>query len=119
MDKILRLKKEFFTSFLDDWIGLWELIYMVKNIIELTEQKEVKKFLLEFVLDLLKENLILAGFPHTDGSFQKWEGKPKEIVMRIKQDWENLDKEVNVGDVIWFDITEKGEALLNKLQNMS
>jgi hypothetical protein len=116
MNNIKKLKITFLTECRDDSVGLWELISMTQEILNLVDEQQIEDFILNFVFELLNDNFIMAGFPQRDGTFKAWSSTPKESVQRIKKDWDALDHEPNIGDVIWFYITETGEKELAKLQ---
>lgn len=115
MKKLDQLKSRFFISFLDDWVALWELIRMVKKIYGFNDREKIQSFILEFIHNLLINEMIYVGFPTEEGKFDSWQGKPETLIQRIKKAWDALGDEPNIGDVIWFDITKKGEQELQRL----
>lgn len=71
---------------------------------------------MEIVSHMLKDGLIRAGEPKPDFSgFIEWDGSAEEIVVRIEREWDELDHEPSFDDIVWFDITEKGQEYLKKL----
>ena len=81
--------------------------------------KNLKKATLNIILELLEEGLIQAGCPREeDGFFKQKKGAPKNIVDDIKKEWNELDEDPSIGDIIWFYITEKGTKKLMELLMM-
>src|SRR3989338_6922742 len=119
MKRLEKLRMKFFISFSDDWVALWELIRMVKEIYGFEAQNEIQTFVLKFIYNLLSDKLICVGFPKKGGNFDSWKGDSMELIQRIKDEWDALGKEPNIGDVVWFDLTEKGEAKLKHLQSLN
>ncbi|MGD9153821.1 MAG: hypothetical protein PVG30_09295 [Gammaproteobacteria bacterium] len=116
MKEMQELRKDFLISCKDDSTGLWEVIRSVKNILKIYDSQIIKNTILSMVLEFLMANYIVVGFPMRDGSFQAWEGSPEELVRKIKYAWDILDREPNIGDVIWFYITSVGKEELKRLQ---
>ncbi|MBU0455440.1 MAG: hypothetical protein ABIH77_02155 [Pseudomonadota bacterium] len=117
ISKARDLKIEFLILCQDDSTGLWLIIRITKNILGTKDADEIQKIILHLVLEFLKKQFIVVGFPLRDGTFKRWHGEPKELVEKIKIDWDQLDREPNLGDVIWFYITEKGSAELKRLND--
>ena len=53
--------------------------------------------------------MIRVGESNDKGEFAEWKISSKEIVEKIKNHWDGLGRKPNMGDNIWFDLTEKGE----------
>lgn len=100
----------------DDYTGLWEIIRSVRRILGIYDPEEIKHIILKMVLEFLKLNFIIVGFPLKEGGFSKWEGAPTQLIKQIKENWETIGNDPDPGDVIWFNITKEGEAELKRLQ---
>ena len=99
----------------EDSIGLWLFIGIVEDNLDVSGE-ELKEVTLSIALELLEEELIQAGFPRErDGFFEQKIGDPKDLVDDIKKEWNELDREPTIFDIIWFYITEKGKKELMKM----
>ena len=95
----------------EDYVGLWYFLEIVAENLNLKKEK-LKKKTLEIILCFLKEGYMEAGLLYGKGYFRKKDGNSEEIIVYIEKEWNALDREPNIGDVIWFNLTEKGEEEL-------
>lgn len=117
MSDIAKLKYSLLAEAEEDHVGLWEVIGNAKRVSPNANSTEIQRITLDLVNELLNSGLIEAGFPASDGrSFIPWSGGSVEMVNRIKSEWNGLGREPNLGDVVWFNITDKGIKELNLLR---
>ncbi|MEC4987948.1 MAG: hypothetical protein SAJ37_04295 [Oscillatoria sp. PMC 1068.18] len=64
---------------------------------------------------MLNKDLIKAGMFDEEAEFKVWDLSPQAIIARIKSKWDTLGRKPNIGDLVWFDITEKGNREAEKL----
>ncbi|WP_413557962.1 hypothetical protein [Bdellovibrio sp. HCB209] len=94
------LKNEFLLSLDDDDVGLWEVWVLANQLYQ--GGPEVKKAaILEVIRELLDEKSMIAGEIH-DGVIKKWKGTSEEIIERIDSEWRKLNRDPDLGDVVWF-----------------
>ena len=111
----IELKIDILTNCHEDSIGLWLFIGIIEDNLNLYG-KQLQEMTLSIILEFLEKGLIQAGFPREkDGFFEQKIGVPKDIVMNIENEWNELDREPTIGDIIWFYITEKGTKEMIKL----
>lgn len=110
--------REVLLEGLDDYLGLWEFVASVREGSATgASLGAVREEVLALVGDLLEEGLVEAGFPTRDGRFRIESSSATETVERISREWDELGREPDVGDIIWFKLTGKGEEYARKLKS--
>src|SRR3990172_2569934 len=116
MKEFSQLHKQILTLCAEDHIGLWFAMTPVENVFEQANSEEIRRRTLEILYDLLKLDLIQAGFPAVDGrSFKAWGLSLDETIQRINQEGEALGRNPTLGDIVWFTTTEKGDKVTKEL----
>lgn len=95
-----------------DQTGLWEFVWMTAEELDLDDPDEVRAAVLESTSGLLKAGYIRAGVPKGRVDFDPWNLSPEEAIERIEREWDALGREPDIGEIVWFDITEKGREQL-------
>jgi hypothetical protein len=126
MIDLKRLKRDILREGDEDHVGLWSIIWQIRH--ELNDEEyprreedradpgEVRSVTLRLLQDLLQDGLVKAGFPTPDGrGFEPWSLEPHEVIRRINSEWDALGREPNIGEIVWFTATEKGEKELKKI----
>jgi hypothetical protein len=87
----------------EDHVGLWLIARKVRESLGHASAAEVQTETLHLVRRLLDARNAAAGFPTVDGvGFRPWKLTPAAAVKRIKQSWDQLGHEPNIGEVVWF-----------------
>jgi hypothetical protein len=87
----------------EDHVGLWLIARKVRQSLGHPSAVEVQAETLQLVRRLLDARNAAAGFPTADGvGFRPWKLTPAAAVKRIKQSWDQLGREPNIGEVVWF-----------------
>jgi hypothetical protein len=94
----------------EDYVGLWKLIWRIGNETRETDPDTIRSLAIALLTNLLNKGLIKAGMPNATGEFEEWRASPDEIIRRIEARWDRLGKEPDIGDVVWFTTTEKGDV---------
>ena len=90
------------------------IIGIINDYINLENNEQLK--VLKIIEELLNEKLIIAGLPEGDNwIFTPWKDNVKEIIKKIKKEWDELNREPSLWDIVWFDITPKGKEVLKEL----
>ena len=98
----------------EDHRGLWVLPWSLREELGIGDPNERRRITLRMVSDLLEAGLVRAGFPTADGTgFEPWALSPDEVVARIDREWKALGREPDIGEIVWFDITEERREQLN------
>lgn len=108
-EKIQTLEKNFVFLCGVDYFDLSALVLDVKEELGLDDSSKVRAITMEIVSDLLGSDLVRPGFPTRNGGFDAWRLSAKEAIARIECEWDELGREVSLGDIAWFEATEKGE----------
>ena len=96
----------------DDHLGLWWVVSEVSGCMGDAPRQEVKKETLALIHELLSAGLVEAGFPSKDGrGFEPWPGTAPEVLERIRKEWEALDRDPSIGDVVWLNTTPKADSV--------
>lgn len=89
-----------------DIVGLWALLWEVRQVMPSSSTEEVKTSTLEIIHEGLREGHIVAGqFMDRDEdtvAFLPWKLSVDEIVQRIDREWATLGREPTLGEVVWF-----------------
>lgn len=110
MTDLTRLKKDLLVECKDDHVGLWTFIKCVRLDLGVADPGRIRRLALEIIQEFLESGLVQAGFPTADGrGFKPWSLAPEEAVARINSEWDVLGREPNIGDIVWFTTTEKGD----------
>jgi hypothetical protein len=72
-------------------------------------KEAVRDTTLRVIRNLLEAELVRPGFPNRKGDFEPWPLNPEQALDEISREWDDLDREPRLGDIVWFDVTEKGE----------
>jgi hypothetical protein len=105
-----RAEREVLLRGLDDYVGLWEVFSVTRRELPETDGSSIRRAVMEVVSNLLEKGLMRAGFPTRGGGFDPSDETPEETLTRIEHEWDRLGREPDVGDIVWFDLTEEGEA---------
>lgn len=105
----------------DDDMGLWVVIvnvfgdaYSDTDLLPAWVQETA----LSELKDLLKKGLIQIGqhvHEDKDWVFIVFPGGDEEVIQKVKEDWNNLERNPSGGDVCWIRSTEKGLELARQL----
>lgn len=83
----------------DDYAGLWlavaELRMATGGAIDFRR-------ILDILYGLLRSGLLQAGFPTPDGGFEPWPLAPEEALSRIEDEWQELGRDPDIGEIVWF-----------------
>ena len=89
-----------------DTVGLWAVIWEVKQVMPLASPEEIRRTTLSVVRDALAGEHVVAGqFVDLDAetfAFSRWSASVDESLARIDREWDALGREPNLGDIVWF-----------------
>lgn len=100
---------------LEDYIGLWEFTAFVRRSLSTDNEVAIRSTVLALANELLERGVMVTGFPTPEGGFEPEESEPGEIVERIEREWRELGRMPDLGEIIWFDLTEYGERYAREL----
>ena len=86
-----------------DEVGLWFIIGRVRDLFGIEDPVVLQATTLQYVTELLASGAVLAGYYKPDGSgVEPWDMEPMKISSLIKQAWDELGREPNIGDIVVF-----------------
>lgn len=112
---IIRAEEMILLEGLEDHIGLWEFVAAITREIPSGDETAVKRGVITMAEDLLERGLMVAGFPDERGDFDAVGEDATGVASRIDREWDELGRPPDIGEVIWFDLTEDGESYAREL----
>lgn len=98
----------------DDHADLWKLLWIVKAEAELDEAmpKTVRQESLAVIAALLEGGYVHPGAPRGRESFSPWPLDATDALARIEREWDALGRDPDIGEIAWFDLTDKGQEYI-------
>jgi hypothetical protein len=88
--------------------------------LSLSDEPNIMRLALDVIRELLEAEYLYAGDAVTSaaGSYTvcSWGLDPPDALSRIKEKWLELGRQPDLGDVVWFELTDQGKAQARKLQ---
>ena len=116
--KFLKTKLLVLTWCMEDWTSLFSVEAFVEEFYDIDDLNLIKKLSLKIIKNLLEEKLVKAGDLLKGNVFKAWNKSIDEMLFEIKQKWDNLDRELYPHEIVWLDLTEKGEKEFNYLNSL-
>ena len=109
MSALWDIRREILVEGLEDYVGLWQLPWILRRKKPDSTDDEVREQALEIVGSLLREGLVEPGALQENGGFLAWTCTPRESLARIDKEWRELGQDPNIGQVCWFSNTASGD----------
>ena len=103
---------------IEDWTSLYFIPSFVEQCYRYEDLELIKTTSLSIIKNLLEERLVKAGDLLPENNFVPWNMPVYEILKKIKSEWDNLGRELYMYEIVWFDITEKGEKEFEYLNSL-
>ncbi len=100
----------------EDWVMFHELVDLLRTEDESLRGAALTRRLTEELAPLLEQGFMRVGDVVAQG-FVPWELEASQAIVLILRRWADLPREPNLGDVCWFDLTERGNWKLIVRQN--
>lgn len=114
----LKIKLNILAWCIEDWVSLFTIVCFVKEFYKYKNLELLKKTTLNIIQVCLDENIIKAGDLYKNKTFTKWNKATVEIILEIKNNWDSLKRDLLPEEIVWFDITEKGEKEFEYLNSL-
>jgi hypothetical protein len=103
--------KEILIRALDDWMCLAEVAGVLQHYEETSEISDsVRNSSLAVLKQLLDKELIEFGNIYRENPhFRSWALSSDETITRISDEWKSLGRSINLNDIGWLSLTEKGK----------
>jgi hypothetical protein len=104
----------------EDYVGLWSIIRGIQRDNPGINSLETRRKTLAIIKKFMQEGLIRPGMFNFNSqikyvdNFEFWQLSPEETIIRIEKEWDALEEEPNIGDIVWFTTTEKGDKEVKK-----
>lgn len=86
----------------EDFVGLWSVVWEVKNSLNISDDAEVRDISLQVIKELLNSRDIVACEPGNDGVFIPWSLNSEETFNSILSEWDSLGRAPVIGEIAWF-----------------
>ena len=114
----MKTKADILLWCIEDWTSLYFIPSFIKKRYQYDDFELIKTKSLEIIKNLLDEDLVKAGDLLKDNIFVPWDMTIDKIIDKIKYEWESLGRELYMYELVWFEITEKGEKEFERLNAM-
>jgi hypothetical protein len=105
-DTIAVIRRTLVEEAQSDVVGLWAVLWQVKNELPSLSSEEARAATLEVIHDALsREEIVVGEFGGGDTettSFIPWRMSLMDALQRIEREWRALAREPNLGDIAWF-----------------
>jgi hypothetical protein len=98
------IKQSLLAELKEDYEGLWTVLRRVRCENPNLDADTARRRTLRVILELLRDDVIVAGVPNRSGDFIRWELSPEDTIRRIEREWQELGREPNIGDIVWFSL---------------
>ena len=104
---------------IEDTIDLFFFSCIIEEYHRYKDLETLKQATFDFIKDVLEKDLMKAGDLLPDNTFMPWKKSIDEIVIKIKSEWNNLNRDLHPHEIVWFEITEKGRKEFEYLNSLS
>lgn len=111
-EKTSDIKRELVLSAEEDYLDLASVAGTVEEVLGLTDERDVLAYTLGVLSELLREGSLRPGIPTADGGFEPWRGGLKGTLVRVESEWRAMRRRPALGEVVWFDATDRGISYL-------
>ena len=116
--KFEKTKTDILAWSIEDTISLFFVYSFVEQNYHDENLELIKITSFAIIKNLLEKEFVKAGDLLADNTFIPWKMAINEIIDKIKQDWENLGRELEMYELVWFEITIKGRREFEYLNSL-
>ena len=87
-----------------DYLDFWFITRLAQSEIGPRPQEEIREVALQAIHHLLSSGALRAGDLEPPGEFVPWSEDPAKSFDRIQARVRGLDRDLQVGDVAWFEV---------------
>lgn len=109
MNSLSEIQSKILIEGIDDYVGLWEVAWLLRQEDPSWTSEEIKKRCLEVLGPLLRVGYIKPGRLREDGGFVEWQLNPVESLSRIDREWQCLAPDPDFSQICWFNNTDDGD----------
>ncbi len=100
----------------EDWVMFHELVDLLRTEDDSLRGAVLTRRLTEELAPLLEQGFVRVGDVVAQG-FVPWDLEASQAMALILERWADLPREPNLGDVCWFDLTERCNSQFIARQN--
>ena len=120
MSVVRKLDQEILVNGLSDYVGFWEPVRLLRRREPRLNESELKKVILMTIRSLVDDDLMEFGEVNVDGTFSTWALTSHEAISVIRDQWDSLGRDPNVGEIVWMHNTLSGDTAARALiENVS
>jgi len=101
MNPLDQIKRDFLAECAEDFVGLWSLLRTVNFTIPNLTPIEAQSITLRFLEDLLRAEAIVV-LQISNSRLEAWNLPPASAIKRIKDEWDALGRDPDIGEIAWF-----------------
>jgi hypothetical protein len=116
--KKLKIKFDILSWCSEDYTDLIIICDFVNSYFLIKDKNQIKKNALKTIQNLLEEEVIVAGILQKDNTLNVYNKKTSEVIKEIEIKWNNLNRQLQPHELVWFDITEKGKKEFEYLKTI-
>lgn len=123
MKTLVLVRNELLDRGLDDMLQLAEVVSVVREHLDLKiKDPAVRRTTLKILRDMLDREEVTAGDVEKDQEgilyVRSWELPPEKAIERIDRDWPLNRPMPNLGEVVWFELTDTGRDEIRRLSTL-
>jgi hypothetical protein len=89
---------------LTDYLDVWFITQVIEDMLGSDDPDEVRPLALAAIERLLRQGELRVGHLEPPGEFVASRESPDAAFRRIQAELRNLDRELRVGDIAWFEV---------------
>ena len=102
----------------DDWVHAAEVAEVAQSIGGARTDADIQELSIDLVREVVERGLMKIGDVTEDG-FQEWRAPLTDAVVRVKDEWTELGRRPNLGEIFWLANTEKGDDRAHRIRRNS
>ncbi|WP_017557344.1 hypothetical protein [Nocardiopsis baichengensis] len=108
---VVEAEKEFLVLAVTDWTRLDEAQSLARHYTGSGDWQVWRDFCLVLLGNLMRADLVVAGDFTDDRGFRPWNLPAEDALRRIRERWDAIGTELEMGDVCWFAVTPMGREI--------
>lgn len=104
------IQRDVLTQGLEDWVGLWVVARLVRELLPAPTADEVRREAVQRLRPLIEGGYLEVG-SLTPNGFEAWRLQGAASVERIDGLWQRLGRDPNLPDNVYLSNTARGDTL--------
>lgn len=108
-----RIARDLILRAADDWLQGIDFADLARHS-NLSDVWDARDLCIGVCARLIFDDILVPG--DIEDGFVPWQGEKPDLIARLIEGWLSQDiREVNLGDIAWFALTSRGEAIAQDL----